>query len=149
MLSGSLTLAFMAVPTIATISEDALSNVSCETREGSLCLGATRWQTIRNVVLPGAASGIVASVMLGIGRAIGETMVVLMVTGNGVDQNLTTLMNGPQNPLVAFQSTFGAYGEVCRTFTATIAAEMGEVAPGDIHYHALFVLGVVLFCLPS
>ena len=147
MLAGSITLAFMAIPTIATISEDALAGVSRETREGSLGLGATRWQTIRHVSVPAAASGIVAATMLGIGRAIGETMVVLMVTGNGVGQNLSALMNGPQNPLATFRNTFGAYGELCRTLTATIAAEMGEVAPGDAHYHALFLLGVVLFLL--
>jgi phosphate transport system permease protein len=147
MLAGSITLAFMAVPTIATISEDALASVSRETREGSLGLGATRWQTIQKVSVPAAASGIVAATMLGIGRAIGETMVVLMVTGNGVGQNLSSLMNGPQNPLIMFQNIFGAYGELCRTLTATIAAEMGEVTPGDSHYHALFLLGVVLFLI--
>ncbi|MES2463783.1 MAG: phosphate ABC transporter permease subunit PstC [Armatimonadota bacterium] len=147
MLAGSITLAFMAIPTIATISEDALSSVSRETREGSLGLGATRWQTICGVSLPAAAPGIVAATMLGVGRAIGETMVVLMVTGNGVGQNLSILMNGPRNPLVVFQSTFASYGELCRTLTATIAAEMGEVAPGDSHYHALFLLGVVLFLI--
>jgi phosphate transport system permease protein len=147
MLAGSITLAFMAIPTIATISEDALSSVSRETREGSLGLGATQWQTIQKVSVPAAASGIVAATMLGVGRAIGETMVVLMVTGNGVGQNLSSLMSGPKNPLVVFQNTFGAYGELCRTLTATIAAEMGEVAPGDSHYHALFLLGVVLFVI--
>ncbi len=147
MLAGSITLAFMAIPTIATISEDSLGSVPRETREGSLGLGATRWQTIQKVSVPAAASGIVAATMLGIGRAIGETMVVLMVTGNGVGQNLSSLMNGPQNPLVVFQNIFGAYGELCRTLTATIAAEMGEVAPGDSHYHALFFLGVVLFLI--
>ncbi|MBC8102524.1 MAG: phosphate ABC transporter permease subunit PstC [Cytophagales bacterium] len=147
MLAGSITLAFMAIPTIATISEDALGTVARDIREGSLGLGATRWQTIRGVVVPAASSGIVAATMLGVGRAIGETMVVLMVTGNGVGQNLTALMGGPQNPLAVFQQTFGAYAEVCRTLTATIAAEMGEVTPGEAHYHALFLLGVVLFAI--
>lgn len=147
MIAGSITLAFMAIPTIATISEDALGAVARDIREGSLGLGATRWQTIRHVVLPAAASGIVAAIMLGVGRAIGETMVVLMVTGNGVGLNLTGLMNNTPAPLGAFSHVFGAYGEICRTLTATIASEMGEVTPGETHYHALFLLGVVLFVI--
>lgn len=163
MLAGSLTLALMAVPTIATISEDALAAVPRDVREGSLGLGATKWQTVRHVLLPAAFSGIIAAVMLGIGRAIGETMVVLMVTGNGVGSHLTALMNAPgadaaatlktspANPIAAgvgaFQHVFGAYTEVCRTMTATIASEMGEVVPGDTHYQALFMLGVVLFLI--
>ena len=147
MLAGSLTLAFMAVPTIATISDDALRSVPRETRNGSLGLGATRWQTISRVVVPAAFSGIIASVMLGIGRAVGETMVVLMVTGNGVGSNLTGLMNHHGGFLAPFAQVFGAYGELCRTLTATIAMEMGEVVPGDLHYRALFFLGVVLFVI--
>jgi phosphate transport system permease protein len=147
MLAGSITLAFMAIPTIATISEDALSAVPQETRAGSLGLGATHWQTIRHVLIPAAFSGIIAAVMLGIGRAIGETMVVLMVTGNGVGDNLTALMTDPGNPVQAFKHVFGSYLELCRTLTATIASEMGEVVPGEPHYRALFLLGVVLFAI--
>ncbi len=147
MLTGSVTLAFMAIPTIATISEDALSAVGQDVRNGSFALGATKWETIRRVVIPGAFSGIVAAVMLGVGRAIGETMVVLMVTGNGVGSNLTALMNKPGGPIGAFQHTFGSYLELCRTLTATIAAEMGEAVQGGTHYRALFLLGVVLFIL--
>jgi phosphate transport system permease protein len=163
MLAGAITLAFMAVPTIATISEDALAAVPRDVREGSLGLGATHWQTIWRVQVPAAFSGIVAAVMLGVGRAIGETMVVLMVTGNGVGTHLSALMKEPgaelatqwktdPNNLFAtvlgtFQHVFGAYTEVCRTITATIAAEMGEITPGDLHYNALFMLGVVLFVL--
>lgn len=163
MIAGSITLAFMAIPTIATISEDALVAVPRDVREGSLGLGATHWQTIWRVQVPAAFSGIVAAVMLGVGRAIGETMVVLMVTGNGVGSHLSALMTqpgadlaqqwktDPNNAIAAivgsFQHTFGAYTEVCRTITATIAAEMGEITPGDLHYNALFMLGVVLFVL--
>lgn len=147
MLAGSICLAFMAIPTIATISEDALAAVPRDLREGSLGMGATHWQTIRHVIFPAAFSGIIAAIMLGIGRAIGETMVVLMVTGNGVGNHLTALMNDPGSPVKAFQHVFGSYLELCRTLTATIAAEMGEVVPGEPHYRALFLLGVVLFSI--
>ena len=146
-LTGSLLLALMAIPTIATISEDALSAVRRDIREGSYGLGATHWQTVRRVVIPSAFSGIVAAVMLGIGRAIGETMVVLMVTGNGVGPQATAFMKGPENPLAAFQHFFGAYLELCRTLTGTIAAEWAEVVTGDLHFRALFLLGVVLFVI--
>jgi phosphate transport system permease protein len=146
-LAGSIMLGFMAIPTIATISEDAINAVPREIREGSMGLGATHWQTIRHVLLPAASSGIVAAVMLGIGRAIGETMVVLMVTGNGVGPGMTALMNDPENPVRAFQLVFGSYLEVCRTLTAGIAAEMAEVVKDDLHYRALFMLGVVLFVI--
>jgi len=145
MLAGAITLAFMAVPTIATIGEDALSAVSRDIREGSLGLGATPWETIRHVSFPAAFSGIVAGVMLGIGRAIGETMVVLMVTGNAVSEDLTALMDGTGGPFAAFGHVFASYLGVARTITATIASEMGEAVQGDTHYRALFLLGVVLF----
>ncbi len=144
MLAGSVTLAFMAIPTIATISDDALSAVGKDLKQGSLALGATRWETIRRVTIPAAFSGIIASVMLGIGRAIGETMVVLMVTGSGVGTSLNTIMT---EPLKAFRSFFPAYGEICNTITATIASDMGEAVVGSAHYHALFLLGVVLFAI--
>ena len=134
-------------------SEDAINAVPRDIREGSLGLGATRWQTIRHVIVPAAFSGIVASVMLGIGRAIGETMVVLMVTGNGVGGHLQALMGVNPDPSVptgffaAFGHVFGSYLELCRTITATIAAEMAEVVRGDEHYRVLFLLGVVLFVI--
>lgn len=144
MLAGSVTLAFMAIPTIATISEDALSAVGKELKQGSLALGATRWETVRRVSVPAAFSGIIASIMLGIGRAIGETMVVLMVTGSGIGTSLNTIMT---EPLKSFRAFFPAYGEIANTITATIASDMGEAVVGSPHYHALFLLGVVLFVI--
>ncbi len=127
-LSGSITLAFMAVPTIVSIMEDAITAVPKTYREGSLALGATHWQTIRRVVIPAASSGIVAAVMLGIGRVIGETMAVMMITGNAAVMPTTILA-----PV--------------RTMTATIAAEMGEAVHGSEHYFALFAIGLVLFVI--
>lgn len=124
-LTGALILALMAIPTIISISEDALRSVPRSYREASLALGATEIQTVWRVTVPGAMSGIVAAVMLGMGRVIGETMAVLMVTGNAA---ILTL-----NPL-----------ESVRTLTATIAAEMGEVTYGGQHYQALFWIGLVL-----
>ncbi len=123
--TGSIILTLMALPTIISISEDAIRSVPQSYRQASLALGATELQTTWKVVVPSAMSGIVAAVTLGIGRVIGETMAVLMVTGNST---ITTI-----NP---FDSV--------RTMTATVAAEMGEVAYGDIHYNALFVVGIVL-----
>ena len=130
--TGSLLLAYMALPTIISISEDALYAVPKEYRDGALAIGATQWQTIWRVVLPAARSGIVIAVMLGIGRAIGETMAVMMVTGNAA--NLPTL-----GPDIFFQPV--------RTLTATIAAEMGEVAQGSLHYNVLFSIGIILFII--
>lgn len=127
-LTGSIILAFMAVPTIMAISEDAIKTVPVDYKEASLSLGATKLQTIWKVVLPSALSGIVASVMLGIGRVIGETMAVMMVTGNA--------------PIV----TFNPFMSV-RTMTATIAAEMGEVTIGSHHYMALFWVGILLMIM--
>lgn len=127
-ISGSITLAFMAIPTIVSIMEDAISAVPKSYREGALALGATHWQTIYKVVIPAASSGIVASVMLGIGRVIGETMAVMMVTGNAAVMPRTLL-------------------EPVRTMTATIAAEMGETVQGSEHYFALFAIGLVLFVI--
>lgn len=130
--TGSLLLAYMALPTIISISEDALYAVPKTYRDGALAIGATQWQTIWRVVLPSAKSGIVIAVMLGIGRAIGETMAVMMVTGNAA--------NIPALGLdMAFQPV--------RTLTATIAAEMGEVAQGTLHYNVLFGIGIVLFVI--
>lgn len=124
-LTGSLLLALMAIPTIVSISEDAIRNVPESYKEASMALGASRMQTIWKVTVPAALSGIVASVMLGMGRVIGETMVVLMVTGNAAIVTLSPV-------------------ESVRTMTATIAAEMGEVTFGSEHYQALFWVGIVL-----
>lgn len=130
--TGSLILAYMSLPTIISISEDALYAVPKEYRDGAMAIGATKWQTIWRVVLPAARSGIVIAVMLGIGRAIGETMAVMMVTGNAA--NIPAL-----NSELFFQPV--------RTMTATIAAEMGEVANGSLHYNTLFGIGIVLFAI--
>jgi phosphate transport system permease protein len=130
--TGSLILAYMALPTIISISEDALYAVPKEYRDGALAIGATQWQTIRRVILPAARSGLVIAVMLGIGRAIGETMAVLMVTGNAANV-----------PRIAP----GIFFEPVRTMTATIAAEMGEVSQGSLHYNVLFGIGIVLFVI--
>ncbi|MCE7981477.1 MAG: phosphate ABC transporter permease subunit PstC [Caldilinea sp. CFX5] len=130
--TGSLILAYMSLPTIISIAEDALYAVPKEYRDGALAIGATKWQTIWRVVLPAARSGLVIAVMLGIGRAIGETMAVLMVTGNAA--NIPAL---------------GAdlFFQPVRTMTATIAAEMGEVSRGSLHYNVLFGIGIVLFLI--
>jgi len=128
-LTGSLLLGMIAVPTIVSISEDALNNVPETYRTGSLALGVTRWQTIWGVTIPAARSGILTAIMLGIGRTIGETMTVMMVTGNAPVM--------PGSLRVIFMPI--------RTMTATIASEMGEVASGSSHYHVLFFIAVVLF----
>ena len=128
-LTGSLLLGMIAVPTIVSISEDALNNVPETYRTGSLALGVTRWQTIWGVTVPAARSGILTAIMLGVGRTIGETMTVMMVTGNAPVM--------PESLRVIFMPI--------RTMTATIASEMGEVASGSSHYHVLFFIAVVLF----
>lgn len=128
---GSVMLAFMAMPTIVSVSEDAIRSVPMALRENSLALGATQWQTMRRVVLPAARSGIIAAVLLGLGRAIGETMTVLMVTGNAA-----VIPHGVE----------GFFRPV-RTLTATIAAEMGETAYATPHYHVLFAIGLLLFVI--
>lgn len=127
-LCGSLMLALMALPTVVSVAEDAITSVPREYREGSLALGATPLQTVWRVVLPAARSGIIAAVMLGVGRAVGETMTVMMVTGNA---GMLTW-----NPLRSI-----------RTMTATIAAEMGEVSHFSDHYCALFAIGAMLFAI--
>ena len=129
--TGALILAYMALPTIVSVAEDALDSVPKSYRDASLAMGATQWQTIWRVVVPAARSGIVTAVMLGMGRAIGETMLVMMVTGNAA--RMPTTLDSLFRPV--------------RTTTATIAAEMGEVAQGSTHYHVLFGLGIVLFLL--
>jgi phosphate transport system permease protein len=132
-LAGSIMLAFMAIPTIVTISDDALSAVPKAFRDGSLALGATKWQGISRVVFPTARPGIIAAVMLGVGRAIGETMVVIMVTGNA--------------GVMPDKGLWYAFTHSVRTITGTIGAEALEVGYGDAHYRALFMLGVVLFLI--
>jgi len=130
-LAGSLLLGGIAVPTVVSVAEDALDAVPRAYREGAWALGATRWQTIWKVTLPAARSGVLTAVMLGVGRAIGETMTVMMVTGNA--------------PVLA--TKLGSIFSPVRTMTATIAAEMGEVANGSTHYHVLFFIGMVLFLI--
>jgi phosphate transport system permease protein len=124
-LSAALVLALMAVPTILTISEDAIRNVPQAYKQASMALGATRLQTIWRVTVPAALSGITAAVMLGIGRVVGETMVVLMVTG--------------KSPRITWDPT-----QPVLTMTATIAAEMGETPRLSAHWSALFIVGIVL-----
>lgn len=130
-LTGALLLGYMALPTIISVAEDALDAVPKSYRDASLAMGATRWQTIWMVVVPAAKAGIVTAVLLGMGRAIGETMAVMMVTGNAA--RLPLEWDAALRPV--------------RTMTATIAAEMGEVAQGSTHYHVLFGAGIILFVL--
>lgn len=127
-LAGSIILGIMALPTIITISEDAMRNTPRAMKEASLALGASKWQTIYKVVVPYSISGITAGAILGIGRAIGETMAVLMVTGNAAVIPHSIL-------------------EPVRTIPATIAAELGEAPNGGLHYEALFALGCILFLI--
>lgn len=124
MLAGSIILAIMILPTVISISEDAIRAVPKEYKEGSLALGATHWQTINSVILPAASSGILAAVVLGMGRAIGETMAVIMVTGNTAQIPHSIL-------------------EPVRTLTGNVAIEMSYAA--DDHRQALFGTGIVLF----
>ena len=125
-LNAGVILGLMAAPIMTTIAEDALKAVPDSYREASEALGATRWQTIFQVVLPASKNGLVAAVLLGVGRGFGETMAVLMASGHSI--------NLPTSP---FDSV--------RALTATIAAELGETAAGSDHYRALFTLGILLF----
>ncbi len=125
---ASLGLSFVIIPIIASMTEDALRSIPTDLRMASYGLGATKWQTIIRVILPAGFSGVSASIILGFGRAIGETMIVLMAAGNA--SNITTDL---------FLSV--------RTMTATIAAEMGEVSQGSDHYYALFFIGIILFTI--
>ena len=127
-LNGSILLAVMALPTIISLAEDALKSVPLSFKEASLALGATHWQTIIKVKIPAAISGIVAACMLGMGRAIGETMTVLMATGCAIAM--------PRGFLSSVQ-----------TITSTIAIELGEVPYNTTHYYALFMIGLVLFVI--
>jgi phosphate transport system permease protein len=130
-LAASVLLGIMALPTIISVSEDAISSVPHEYKEGSLAIGATRWQTISQVLVPAALSGIAAAIILGIGRAIGETMAVLMVAGNAA----------------IIPDPFWNILSPLRTLTATLGIEMGEVSVGSDHYSALFGLAVVLLVI--
>ncbi|OGJ57106.1 phosphate ABC transporter permease subunit PstC [Candidatus Peribacteria bacterium RIFCSPLOWO2_12_FULL_55_15] len=127
-LTAGILVGIAALPTIASVCEDALSGVTRRYREASLALGATRWATIRRVVLPAAHHGIAAAIMLGLGRIIGETMIVLMVAGNS---------------LAPPRSLFSP----ARPITATIAIEIKETIIGSTHWHSLFALGLILFLL--
>ena len=126
MLNGALILALMSVPVIVSVAEDSLRAVPDSYREAALAMGATRWEIVSRVLFPAAKSGLLAAVLLGVGRAIGETMAVLMATGHSgrIPQSLV---------------------EPEQTLTATIAAEMGEAPRGGEHYQVLFLIGIVLF----
>jgi len=126
--TGSLILGIMATPTVCSIAEDALSFVPLSFREASFAVGANRWQTLIKVVIPAAGSGISTGIILGMSRAVGETMTVLMVTGGAA---------------VIPRSFF----QPVRPMTATIAAEMGEAVFGSTHYHALFAIALILFLI--
>ena len=125
-LAGSIVLGIMALPTIVTVAEDALITTPKSLREASLALGASKWQTLVRVVIPYAKSGITTAIILGIGRAIGETMAVLMVTGNSTQVNYSFL-------------------QPTRTIPATIAAELGDTSYRGVHYSSLFALAIILF----
>lgn len=125
---GALGVSVVTIPLIASLTEDSLRSVPKTLRTASLAMGATPWETAWNIVLPAAISGISASVLLGFGRALGETMIVLMATGNGA---LIT----------------GNIFSTVRTMTATIASELGAVAQGSPQYHALFLVGAILFTI--
>ena len=126
LLNGGVILALMSVPVIVSVGEDALKAVPDSYREAALAMGASRWEIVYRVLFPAAKNGLLAAVLLGIGRAIGETMAVLMATGNAVQIPHSLL-----DPIA--------------TLTATIASELGEAVQGDTHYRVLFVIGVVLF----
>jgi phosphate transport system permease protein len=129
--NASVILGIMAVPTVSSLAEDALGYVPNSFREASLAVGANRWQTLIKVIMPAAGSGISAAIILGMSRAIGETMTVLMAAGGAA----------------IIPKTLGDFFSPVRPMTATIAAEMGEAAMGSAHYHALFAIGLVLFII--
>jgi len=127
-ITAGIGLALAVIPIVYTVSEDALSAVPQAFRDGSMALGANRWQTAWRVVLPAATPGVFAACVLGAGRSIGETMIVLMASGNAATMSLS--------PTHSF-----------RSFSATIAAELGEVVHGDAHYRVLFFIGAALFVI--
>ena len=134
-LNAGIVVGLMAVPVIVSIAEDAIRAVPDEYRAAAEALGATRWQVVRKVIFPAAKSGLLAAVLLGVGRAVGETMAVLMATGNSI--NVPFSADAPFfHPLQSVQ-----------TLTATIAAELGEAPAGGHHYQALFTIGMVLFAI--
>ena len=133
-LTAGFLLALMTVPTIFTLAEDSLNNVPRALRDASLSLGANRWQTCARVIFPSAITGIISAVLLGFGRVIGETMVVLLCAGNRI-------------AIPDFTSGLGVFAQPVHTMTGIIAQEMGEVEFGSIHYRALFVVGITLFLI--
>ena len=134
-LNGAIILALMSVPILVSIGEDALQAVPDSYREAGIGLGVTRWQMVYKVLLPAAKNGLLAAVLLGVGRAIGETMAVLMATGHAVH--------------IPFDAEFPfLHGlDSVRTLTATIAAELGETARDSSHYQVLFIIGILLFTI--
>jgi phosphate transport system permease protein len=126
-LNGGVILAIMILPTIVSLAEDAITAVPREYKEAAIALGASRWETVRSVLLPSASSGILAAIFLGFGRAVGETMAVLMATGN--------------------VAAIGSILQPARTITSTIAIETLEVDFGGLHYNALFALAIELFLI--
>lgn len=134
-LNAGIILALMSVPIIVSIGEDALKAVPDNFREAAEALGATRWQVVYKVLFPAAKNGLLAAVLLGVGRAVGETMAVLMATGHSIR--------------TVFDGTFPFFHVLspARTLTATIAAELGETAKGSDHYQSLFVIGLLLFLI--
>ena len=133
-LTAGCLLALMAVPTIFSLAEDALNNVPRHFKEASYALGANRFQTIARILIPASLSGIISAILLGFGRVIGETMVVLLCAGNRI-------------AIPDFTEGLGAFFQPVHTMTGIIAQEMGEVVNGSIHYRALFMVGIVLFLL--
>jgi phosphate transport system permease protein len=133
-LNAGCLLALMAVPTIFSLAEDALNNVPRHLKEASYALGADRFQTISRILVPASISGIISAILLGFGRVIGETMVVLLCAGNRI-------------AIPDFTQGLGAFFQPVHTMTGIIAQEMGEVVPASIHYRALFMVGIVLFLL--
>ena len=133
-LTAGCLLALIAVPTIFTLAEDAINNVPRPFKEASMALGASRLQTIIRIIVPASLSGIISAVLLGFGRVIGETMVVLLCAGNRIE-------------IPDFTAGLGVFTQPVHTMTVIIAQEMGEVVHGSIHYRALFVVGIVLFFL--
>ena len=131
-LTAGILLAFMAIPTIYTLSEDAINNIPKHLKEASLAIGATPLQTTFRVIVPSALSGIISAIMLGFGRVIGETMVVLLCAGNRIK-------------IPEFSDGIGVFFQPVHTMTGIIAQEMGEVVRGSVHYRALFMVGIVLF----
>ncbi len=133
-LTAGALLGLIAIPTIFTLAEDAINNVPRALKEASFALGASRWQTMAKIVVPASLSGIISAVLLGFGRVIGETMVVLLCAGNRI-------------AIPDFTHGLAVFTEPVHTMTGIIAQEMGEVVQGSIHYRALFMVGLVLFVL--